>query len=59
MNIVVIRGEGKNCHIGYSLRTDDLKNVNDEIELFRSMTLEEVHKYLISNKIKYDEVEFV
>ena len=58
LNIIVIRGEGKKSNIGYTIRTNDLKDINKEIEMFRNMTLDEVTDYLTSKKIKYDKVEF-
>ena len=58
LNIIVIRGEGKNSNKGYTVRTNDLENINKEIEMFRNMTLDEVTDYLTSEKIKYDKVEF-
>ena len=59
LNIIVIRGEGKKSNIGYTIRTDDLKDINKEIEMFRNMTLDEVTDYLTSKKIRFDKVEFV
>ena len=59
LNIIVIRGEGKKSNIGYTIRTNDLKNINKEIEMFRNMTLDEVTDYLKSKEIKFDKVEFV
>ena len=46
LNIIVIRGEGKKSNIGYTIRTNDLENINKEIEMFRNMTLDEVTDYL-------------
>ena len=59
LNIIVIRGEGKKSNIGYTIRTNDLENINKEIEMFRNMTLDEVTDYLTSKEIKFDKVEFV
>ena len=59
LNIILIRGEGKKSNIGYTIRTNDLKNINKEIEMFRNMTLDEVTDYLKSKEIKFDKVEFV
>ena len=59
LNIIIIRGEENNSNIGYTLRIDDLEDINKEIELFRTMTLDEVTDYLTMKKIKFDKVEFV
>ena len=59
LNIIVIRGEDKKSNIGYTIRTNDLENINKEIEMFRNMTLDEVTDYLKSKEIKFDKVEFV
>ena len=58
-NMLVIRGEENNKNIGYTLRTSDLDNLKEKIEIFENMTLKEVHIYLMDNNIKFDEVEFV
>lgn len=58
-NMLVIRGEENNKNIGYTLRTSDLDNLKEKIELFENMTLKDVRNYLIDNNIKFDEVEFV